>query len=173
VAIEQQLEWARTNGAAAEQVDVLEQALTNGAVTIEQIVDLNSRVEDCLADAGFRVTDVGMEQVQVGSSMTMPGYVAVQPEGMDDVAAGAVMDECSTKFIAYAQSAYMDQPRSQEILYEGYDNPDVRQCLIDRGYDVDEDATGYEINLIASDDIRDHGTDPGFTMCTPSDSPSE
>ena len=163
--IEQQLDWARTNGAAPEQIEVLEGALVTGEVTMEQVVDLNTRLKDCLITAGFTVRDTGMEEILQGSGIRMPGFLANQPDGMDDIAANAVMDECNEKYFKYAQSAYMSQPTVLDQYFAVWDTPEVRQCLIDHGYDVGKDATGHDLNLLSGQDAQDHMSDPNYRAC--------
>ncbi len=165
--IEQQLTLAKAAGAAPEQIEELEIALDQGEVKIEQIVNLNTRVEDCLSAAGFTVRDTGMEEILTGSGIEMPGYVATQPSAMDDAAAGAVMDECGHRYMEFLQSAYMSQPSTDVLYYGAFDTPAIRQCLADHGVDVDDDATGREIADLANADQEKNISLPDFRPCLP------
>lgn len=167
VVIEQQLAMASAAGAAPEQIEQLEVARDQGEVKIEQIVDLNTRVEDCLTTAGFTVRDTGMEEILAGSGIEMPGYVATQPADMDDAAAGKVMDSCGHRYLEFLQSAYMSQPSTDAQYYAAFDMPAIRQCLADHGVDVDDDATGREIANLASDDQEKNMALSDFRPCLP------
>jgi hypothetical protein len=86
---------------------------------------------------------------------------------MDDIGANAVMDECNNRYLGYAQAVYMSEPKVLDQYYAVWDTPEVRQCLIDRGYDVNDDTTPYELNLLTGQDDQDHMTVSGYTSCFP------
>lgn len=171
-AIAQELELARSEGAAEEQIDALSLASDRGEVTLEQVRGMSERARECIMQAGFQTVDSGQLELIPGSAWYLENYTVVQDPGVTDDAISAVMLDCSTRYLQFIQSAFMMQPQAVELQAALWDTPEVRDCLRSRGFDIDADATGAELEAMASDDARAHAVDdPSYAPCLPS-SPS-
>lgn len=163
-----ELAQARAQGAAPEQIAVLEEASRTGEVTIEQLRELNELQRDCFSDSGFSVFSNGSHELVDGSGWWLEDYGILQTDGASDDAIGAVLYDCGMKYLAFAQGAFMAQPRAVELQYARFDTPRVRDCLIGRGYDIDDAMTGQELENLAGEDLREHlQTDPNYPPCMP------
>lgn len=166
-ALEESLSAAVAGGAHQSQIDVLEQAIDEGELTYAHLETLYGNAMDCLTNAGFSVSPQDPEEVGVGSGLLVPSYLVSQPSTMTDSAASDLMDECYQLHISPAAGAYMDQPINIERYNATWDTPEVRECLKGRGFEIDEDATGSELNAMAGEDMEARAGEPGFEPCFP------
>lgn len=166
-AIELQLSRAEANGADSLQISVLKVALAHGEVTYEQVATLYEAAKECLNDSGFTTTSTTRTELLPGTDLWIPTYLVNEPAGMSESAARDIMTQCDKSFVIYAASAYMDQPINIEKYNSAWDTPAVRECLAERGYLIDPDANGTELNALASEDeVNNIGVD-GWVPCSP------
>lgn len=161
------VELATASGADPQQIEVLERARDRGEITFEDLSELAELTKQCLEDAGFDVIDKEPVEVVPGSGLRTPYYLSIQPYGMSDEVAGEVMDDCSMRFDNWAGAAFADQPLVVEAYNSQWDTPEVRACLEDHGYQVDDEMTGTELNQLAGEDLNANADAPGFRPCIP------
>lgn len=166
-AIELQLRGAEANGADSLQISVLKTALANGEVTYEQVATLYEAAKECLNDSGFTTTSTTRTELLPGTDLWIPTYLVNEPPGMSDSAVRDIMTECDKRFVMYAASAYMDQPVNIDKYNSAWDTPAVRECLAQRGYLIDPDATGAELNALAGEDLASSSDVEGWFPCLP------
>jgi len=164
---QQQLEMAKAGGASQDQIYVLSRAAEAGTMTFDDIMLAQDSLVGCLETAGFSVEVQTPYELAVGSGIVVPDYLATPPGGTPTSATDAVFDACNVKEIEFAMSAYVSQPVAMEAQMAQWDSPKVRDCLVARGYTVDPESTGAELNAMVGDDIEKHGQDPGFNPCLP------
>lgn len=165
--IELYLEQARSADADLAQIQVLERALERGSITFEDLSELSQLTMQCLRDAGFQIREQDPREVAPGSGLRTPNYLMIEPQGMSDDAAAAIIMECGERFDTWASTAFADQPIVVEAYNAQWDTPEIRACLEDHGYQIEEAMTGTELNALASDDWDASAAVAGFKPCIP------
>jgi hypothetical protein len=161
-AIQQALTEARAGGASEHQIEVLEHALDVGEVTYDDLDSLASDVYACFDAAGLTYVVLPPAEVTPHSGIVVPAYAYRFPDGGQDDGSELVADPCEDQSLRYAETAYMNQPAVIAAVNGVWDTPEVRACLTERGYAVDEDATSAEIQALIAQDATEHGQDPGY-----------
>jgi len=167
LSIAKYIEMAEQAGADEQQIEVLERANKRGEVTFEDLNELAQLTIQCEKDAGFTVIEKAPVEYVPGSGLFTPSYLSNQPDGMSDKVAGEVMDGCSDRYDTWAGAAFADQPIVVEAYNNQWDTPQVRACLKERGYQVDDDMTGTELNNLSMEDWMANTNTPGFRGCDP------
>jgi len=167
LSIAKYIEMAEQAGADDRQIEVLERANERGEVTFEDLNELAQLTIQCEKDAGFTVIEKTPVEYVPDSGLFTPSFLSIQPDGMSDKVAGEVMDSCSDRYDTWAGAAFADQPIVVEAYNSQWDTPEVRACLKERGYQVDDDMTGTELNNLSMEDWTAHASAPGFRGCDP------
>lgn len=156
--VTQALEEARNQGASDDQLASLEQASVDGGVSFEDAKTAAVATVSCMASQGLEAT---YQEDTIPNGVTIPGYTIQEPE---DSGLLAVIDQCEYSEFYWVNMLYQMQPSSIEanLAYIEKQEPVVRQCLEDAGYDTDPDATGMDL-VLQSEDIA--GSTGGALDC--------
>jgi type IV secretory pathway VirB2 component (pilin) len=167
--IQQAIKDARAGGASEHQIQVLGDALDVGEVTFDDLDSLVGDVYACLDAAGRGYTPLSPNETTVGSGVFEPQYsVAIPASDASGETTADLVDACQLRNISFAMTAYVNQPWAALADLLAQDTPQVRSCLADRGYAVDDEATVAELSALVSQDLEEHSQDPGYPgPCTP------
>ncbi len=123
---------AQAGGAGEEQLAVLRNAQTEGAMSLEDARAVTRAAVQCVKDAG---SDAFYQERTTETGLVLPEYnsLANTPEQM------AIADACSTQVEFWVRMAYVMQPTSiaQKDAYLDQQVPLVIACLEREGYNVD------------------------------------
>lgn len=142
--IESAIKEARSGGASDEQMALLEQSASEGEVSIESARVGARNFVRCMTDSGYYAEYV---EEPNASGLVVPGYRVRLTD--DENADSAATDECYSLEDQWVDTLYQTQPTSAQQRDE-YMNaliPQMRRCLTDAGYPVDDNATATELQI--------------------------
>lgn len=154
---------AESQGANAEQVEVLREAARTGELTGAMIMPLFEPYFQCLHDNGGGEGEI-FGTLELAPGIEIPSYRVKVSEGdviltEDDInRLSDVEAECSNTYMGHAWKAIQLQPSTMEAWEQDFDRrrPHIMDCLADNGHTVDEDATHNEI-IDAATQVMDAG----------------
>jgi len=158
--VESAIEEARSGGASDGQMALLEQSASEGEVSIESARVGARNYIRCMTDGGYYAEYV---EEPNASGLVVPGGRVRLSDGDDENALTAAMDECDTLEFLWVNQLYQTQPTSAQQR-EAYMNaliPQMRRCLTDAGYPVDDDATATELQVQIAEVEAETNTDLG------------
>lgn len=149
-----------------EQIAVLERALERGTVARADVNEVMPAYLDCLDAAGLTYY-VDEEEAVPGSGVSTP-RVSVKMVGSDqaewDRLAG-LQESCASEHEIYIASAYVNQPTSLQAQDAVWTGAEMRACLTEHGFTVEDDATAAQIRMLWDDDITKNIDNADFTLC--------
>lgn len=155
-------------GASERQLDVLARMERGEELSYEDIRPLVEDAAECFEGAGATFSDKGPVETVRGSGVFVPEFLVFEPDGMTESAFSTVYDKCSAQHLNFALAAYSSAPAAVEAFENQFDVPDVRACLMERGYQVPDDMTAGEISALVSEDALTHGGESGYAgPCLP------
>jgi len=162
--IDQSIDEAKAEGASDAQLALLDQIRESGKVDIEvQRTAMRSTVQ-CFIASGL---EAKYEEAPNSNGLLLPGYdvgydVAKDPN-LDSEDYLALIDECDRSESWWVSRLYQTQPTSveQKEAYLDALIPQMRQCLVDAGYSVADDATGTDLQVQIARAEADTGQDLG------------
>ncbi|WP_062071874.1 hypothetical protein [Demequina sediminicola] len=152
VYMDELIEEASSEGASSGQIDVLEQAKTDGELSYEAAVEANRNLVSCLSEAGV---EAHVTEETTNWGLTIPGYAA-SLDGPSD--AESLVESCETAEAYWVGQVYQLQPASEEMqaAYIAKQRPIVEECLAREGAEVDPNLGDYELLLFASEYMLEH-----------------
>jgi hypothetical protein len=158
-------ELAEAEGKASEaQIELLDVSYAAGEVTRATIDEAWGSTLDCYDAAGLTYT-LSEEEAVVGSGYSLPGALIDAPLSEAGDRAIDLATECEFQHIIYIGSAYANQPSAVDAQNRAWTSQRMHDCLADRGFAIDDDATADEVRELHSEDILNNGNDPGFDPC--------
>lgn len=150
--IDQAIEEARDGGANEAQLELLERAKEQGAVTYEDARVAATAALECMAQRGIEGT---FSDSTLPNGVTIPSYTVVA----DRPDAEQVMDECSYQNDFWVNKLYQLQPLSIEANNAFIDaqRPVIVACLAEAGFVVADDATLDELLEVADQAREERG----------------
>jgi len=144
--IKTSIEQARSGGASDEQMALLEQISSDGKVSIETARVAARSYVACMTKSGYYAEYV---EEPNASGLVQPGYRVRLSDGDDENALTAAMDTCYALEDHWVDTLYQTQPTSaqQRDEYMNALMPQMRKCLTDAGYPVDDGATATELQV--------------------------
>lgn len=163
----EQLERARTDGIASQrQIEVLEEAAAEGRdVTAGEYREAFNLSVACTEQAG--VTVVNTDRYGYHGSVAYSMVVHV-PISEDEEAAFAAMAACLEEHSDYLKAAYLSREASQEFVDATIEEylPAMIECVRQRGYEVDDEATYQEVVALDVAANEDEGVRIGCVQST-------
>jgi len=161
------IQEAESSTASERQLAVLNQAAIDGTIPVQAMTELLGDYAACLENAGWRVTVGAPEEEPPGSDLFRFPMQAAAPSRWTEDQAALVDNDCAAQSWMYASAAYNSTPNALHWINLPWESPSVIECLRERGYTVGADASGLDINIIATQDALAHANDPGYVTCDP------
>lgn len=143
------LEHAEQGGASAAQLEIIEQAIAEGEMSLEGARAAAHAVVDCIGQAGTPATYV---ERTTGAGLVIPVGAALA----NTVEEQAIVDACMTQENFWVDYLYQTQPSSVALqeAFVAQQVPLVRACLEDYGTEVPDELSNREVLLLAVDVAR-------------------
>lgn len=148
--VDEAIALAQRAESSDSQINALETAKKQGAVTLELARQQTHAAIDCMAAAGV-VADYD-ERTKPGG-LIVPVYFAEissdSPAGDDGVSQDEhVAEQCDSDESFYVNKLYLTQPASVESQQAEIESraPEIRRCLESAGYSLDSEATGADLD---------------------------
>lgn len=151
VDLEYLLDEAREAGASAEQMAVVDSALRQGSMSLDDVTVAFDNYLECLEEAGFTIRVV--EPVERYPGFAEPDAQVQFPSGLDSVSAENVDRACLRQHYAFASAYYVGQPQAMDAYLSTFDaqRESIVSCLDDVGVSVDESASSTELLYAVSE----------------------
>lgn len=150
------IDEARTQGASAAQLAVLERAKVNGSLSYADASGLLPSLQGCIEDAGG-VFSQG-EDIAIGPDLRAPTYVAGVP-GLSEDAALALVEDCERVNVDAVLGALWNQPSTVEARNAEFaaQLSEIVTCLANHGVTIDANAPLGEVQALVQDLAAEQG----------------
>lgn len=157
------IDGAESQGAADRQLALLEQAKTDGVVSVEIAREANRNYAECAERDGLVVEFSESTSIPDWIELSYSTTTTTTDEEMSEAWAESVIDACSVAENEWVSSIYQIQPIAMDATFRHLQRqaPLLRSCLIDAGFEPDSDANGLDLAHLAISEPtkRGEGTD--------------
>lgn len=164
----ERLEAARADavkdGASDAQLAIIDEAVTTGGITMEQLLVARDNYAQCLEAVGYTLHDLGVSD---DNGYPYPDYSVEIPTSGENQ---ALMDDCESTHFLHVDYLYQMQPSSQQAQENDFAAamPKLIECLNDGGVDVPADTTADELKRLMLDEIKaQYESDPDDPFGSP------
>jgi len=138
------IDEATKGGAGDEQMELLERAQADGAMSLEAARTAAQNVVDCFNEVGG---DAKVVEETLDTGLVLPGYLAGFDDDLGTPQIEALIQGCDYAEHYWVNQVYQMQPTSRELVgqYAMSKEPVLRECLERAGMTTDPEATGWDL----------------------------